>query len=126
MKDTKSERTYPLTYSIHPEDPPRTHAEIEARKNPDVGACDAIILCSMNYPMDGSFSLEIASLDGRAGPPAYAPVSSIDLFKVWSLLAKQLSEDPELEGDERAAMAKRAFEEVRQWILVGRQSQEGR
>lgn len=88
-----NEQRYPLTYELRGEDPPLTRAEIE----PGRGACDAVILLSLLYPEDGSFSLLIASKDGRTGDE----VSDAEIFKCWGMLAERLAESRTLSPNKR-------------------------
>lgn len=78
----------------------------------ETGLADALVVLSMLYPDDGSFSLGIVSLDGRTNKP----VSSTELFKVWTMIAKQLSETNEL-SDARRQITRLAFEVVRDAIV---------
>ena len=55
----------------------------------DSGATDAFVFVSILYPKDGSYSMHFSSVDGRNNGE---PLSDDELFKVWSLLSKRLSE----------------------------------
>src|ERR1700761_5540680 len=94
MATETHERTYPLTYEITPR-PERVPASWVREQG--LAACDAVVVLSMIYPEDGSFSLAVPSLDGRTGEP----VTDADLWKVWTMLAKNLSESPTLSAPKR-------------------------
>jgi hypothetical protein len=89
-----SEKLYPLTYDIRPEDPPLPRSKVEELNR---SACDAIVLLSMIYPPDGSFSLLVESLDGRTGEE----VSDNELWKVWTMLATRLAKSKTLSTNKR-------------------------
>lgn len=80
--------TYHLTYSVTP------HPEgIEKEAVPvDHGACTALIVASVLYQADGSYSITLASFDGRTA----TPLPDAELWKAWTLLAKHLSESNHL------------------------------
>lgn len=80
----------------------------------DCGFCDAFAFVSIVYPEDGSASFLPMGMsqDGTAmeGP---------EWFKVWCILAHQLSEDMEI-GPERMKIASEAFEKIRELVLSER------
>lgn len=77
----------------------------EARTKDD-GLSDALVLFSLIYPGTGEFSQMFVSKDGRTGKN----LADKELFKVWVLLGKTLS-NPHRQGgnnglsDEQRAMA---------------------
>lgn len=88
---------YRLEYDIkltnHPEGVPQSQV---GKEN---GATDALLVLSLLYPEDGSFSMAIAgSRDGRTG----GPVTDSEIFKVWVLLAAHLSRSGELGEGKKA------------------------
>jgi hypothetical protein len=89
-----SEKLYPLTYDIRREDPPLTREEVEAANR---SACHAVVILSMIYPPDGSFSLLVNSLDGRTGDE----VTDSELWKVWTMLASRLGKSRTLSEGKR-------------------------
>jgi len=76
------------------------------------GAATAVAILSMIYPPDGSFSLLVASLDGRTGET----VSDKELWKVWTLMAKELSNSATLSPNKKELCAL-TFDIMRQGIL---------
>jgi hypothetical protein len=83
----KTERIYPLSYKLEPGE--FTVEELEAA---DAGGCDAIIVHSIIFPINGSRSETIYSLDGKTKdelPP-------MELFKSWLLMAKSMAKDEKL------------------------------
>lgn len=58
-----------------------------------VGGCDALLFFSILRPEDGSFSIYHNSYDGFN---ELKPITSIELFKVWAMLASKLKDDPEI------------------------------
>lgn len=86
---------YRLTYKFeaHPEGLKRE--ELPA----DHGACDAMLLVSMIYPPDGSYSQAVVGVDGRntaTGPNGERlELAAKEQFKAWIMSAKYFAE---LEG----------------------------
>lgn len=102
------EKKYYITYemNVHPEglvkrDIPEGH-----------GAADAVVILSMLYPPDGSFSLAVPSLDGRT----HRAVTDNELFKVWTLIASRLADSMTLSANKKE-FARLVFEMVRTAIL---------
>ena len=112
MSDERPPYQYHLLYQLEPKPEGFTKAEVPS----GFGATDAMILLSCLYPPDGSFSLQIMSLDGRTR----APVSDMELFKVWSMMAKRLSASETLEGS-RKEFARQVFAQMVQ-AITGRES----
>lgn len=70
------------------------------------GGTDALIVGSLLFPEDGSYSQTYFSIDGRNKGKA---VPVMDEFKFWLLMAKSLSENEKLpEG--RRAFCRMAFD----------------
>ena len=65
------------------------------------GAATAIILHSILFPEDGSYGHITASLDGRTGQP----LSSMELFKAWTMMAHEVAAHTDLEPGRRALAA---------------------
>lgn len=80
--------TYKVKYHLEPEAGEFTKAQCEETG----GGCDALVLVSMLFPDDGSYSQRVVSFDGRNGGDQ---ISEEDLFKVWSLIAYELSQNDE-------------------------------
>jgi hypothetical protein len=64
----------------------------------DRGGCDAIILHSILFPEDGSYSHVLISLDGRTG----RPLDSMEIFKAWTMMAHEIAAREDLEPGRRA------------------------
>lgn len=112
--DERPPYRYRLSWTLEPHPDGITKAELLAAKR---SGCDAVILCSMIYPEDGSFSLALFSADGRTG----GEVSDDEKFKVWTMMAQQLAESPEL-GPGKRAFAAGVFESFRQILLAAREA----
>lgn len=102
---------YRLTYEVkaHPasigrEDVPEGH-----------GACDAVLLASIIYPPDGSYSVLFVGEDGRTGKE----LADSEWFKVWAMLARRLSLSETLD-EGRKELAAMTFEAFRAAILAKR------
>jgi hypothetical protein len=93
-----SEHKYKLKYEFKPEAGEFTADEI---KEAGVGGTDAVLFFSCIYPEDGSLSIRHDSFDGRNGGK---PMTSQEMFKMWMLIGKKLSQDPEL-GELRREIA---------------------
>lgn len=84
-------------------------------------ACTAVLVGSLLYPPDGSYSASFESLDGRTA----APLSDDELFKAWTMLAMQLSESRTLSPFKREMCAlitkivRDAMREARQRVEAG-------
>jgi hypothetical protein len=74
-------------------------------------ACDAVVILSMIYPDDGSFSLLVNSHDGRHR----SEVTEQDLFKCWFMLASRLAES--LGPGWRRDIAKKVLDRVREHVV---------
>lgn len=102
---------YHLTYDAkaHPEG-------IEKEQVPDgQGGCTAVVIGSLLYPEDGSYSTVFASLDGRTGEP----LSDDELWKAWTMLTHQLGMSPTLTPNKKA-LCNEVFGIVKQAILSAR------
>ena len=104
---------YHLTYKVeaHPDGIDKKDVDPKER-----GGCTAIVVGSLLYPPDGSFSSAFVSLDGRTGKP----LPDDELFKVWTMLAARLKDSKEL-GPGKRGVAAQAFETVRKAILMARE-----
>ena len=101
--------TYRLTYTIttasHPDGLSKEEAEEQA--GPLGGACDAVLIHSIIFPDDGSYSHLAYGLDGRTGQA----LSSKEMWKAWVMLAKQLADRRDLDEDEHL-LCKMTFQHV--------------
>jgi hypothetical protein len=57
------------------------------------GGCDALVLLSILFPEDGSYSMLPATKDGRTGNE----LSAKEMFKAWMLLGDHISQMSELD-----------------------------
>jgi hypothetical protein len=60
--------------------------------------CDAFMYVSLLFPPDGSLSVVFAGMDGRT----QKDLGDNERWKIWLLLAKELSESEELSETKRA------------------------
>jgi len=104
-----ADHTYRIRYSVKPGE--FAKADIPAGD----GGCDAILVASIVRSSEGSVSYAFLSRDGETG----SPLSVVEQFKAWSMLAHELAEDPEL-SERKRAIARDAFERVRAIVLGGR------
>jgi len=84
MEDKK----YKIRYDLAPEVGSFTKDEIG-----DMGGTDSFLVVSCLYPEDGSFSMLHTSLDGRTGEE----MTGRELFKIFIMLGKNLSERSDLD-----------------------------
>lgn len=80
----------------------------------DVGGTDALILFSLLYPEDGSFSSLMITKDGRSGE--VTELDDNEVFKVWSMLAHRLAESKTLSKNKKE-FASQVFEIHREAVL---------
>jgi hypothetical protein len=85
-------------------------AEDIKREN-DEGACDAIIIHSIIFPPDGSRS-EVIYGKGADGEP----ITDIEMFKSWTMMASRLAASKELDTDKKQLCGE-VFEQIRMAIL---------
>ena len=87
--DTSKPHLYRVTYSHHlyPEGLTREQIDEMQEKDPDLGACDALVMFSLLYPEDGSYSWLMIPRDGRTGKD----LSDAEVWKCWAMLAHRLS-----------------------------------
>ncbi len=104
---------YHLTYEMKAYPEGITKEEVP----PGCGACTTMIIAGVAMGDDGSSSHLFASKDGRNDQE----VSDNDMFRTWTLMAKQLSESEEL-SDDKKAFCKEIFEIIRQAVVGGRKS----
>jgi len=95
MSDTDNRPPY--KYALRYECGPFTKEEANGN-----GLCDAIIVLSILYPPDGSYSMLPISSDGRANG---RPMASMEIFKAWTLLGNWLSERSDLDAAMREIAA---------------------
>jgi hypothetical protein len=81
--------------------------EAKAKAEEGFGSCDAMLLASLIYPEDGSFSCLFVSADGRKG--IQADLDDNEWFKVWSMLANRLANSETL-SDNKKAFCHQVFE----------------
>ena len=84
---------YHLTYEIRPHPAGVDRGDIPEH----CGASDALFVASILYPPDGSLSVMTSGLDGRTGED----LADLEVFKVFTLLAKRLAESETLTDEKR-------------------------
>lgn len=104
---------YHVTYSAKPH--PDGLDKSEALASGD-GACTALLVGSLLYPDDGSYSAMFLTLDGRTGEPLH----DNELWKAWTMLAVRLSRSKTL-GEGKRALCEHVFGLVRDTILETRE-----
>lgn len=82
--------TYPIKYWIEKGSWTREQLAKEEGEGKPIGACDALLLCSIIK--DSGFSALFIGFDGTTG----TMMSDVDSFKIWMLLAGKLSESTTL------------------------------
>ncbi len=104
---------YYLTYCIEARPDGITAEQIQEAEG-DLGGCDAVVLCSILYPEEGGCSVLAVSLDGRTGEP----LSTLEVFKVWGMLAHTLIDAGlPLWAD---TIVRAAFGSIQRFVLDGR------
>ena len=92
MAKTKYEHKYKLQYEFKPKAGEFTAEEV--RKS-GLGGTDAILMFSCIYPEDGSLSVSHSSFDGRNDGK---PMVSSEVFKMWLMMGRHLSQAKDLDG----------------------------
>lgn len=110
-----AEHKYRLSYRLDPLDPPLGKEEVIKRQEEGFGACDAMLVASIIYPEDGSYSLQFMSQDGRTGED----LTDLEMFKVWSMLSSRLAQSATLDPG-RKMLCRVTFETIRDAILGAR------
>jgi hypothetical protein len=87
---------------------------------PGFGACDALILCSLIYPEDGSLSAAFVSTDGRTNKD----LDVNEIFKAWSLLATELMDREDLQPGKRN-LCMLVHETIKRAILNAKEKADG-
>ena len=91
------EHKYKLKYKVEHECGEFTKQEI---LNENAGGADALIIFSLIYPEDGSFSQNFSTVDGRTG----MSLPDNEVYKVWVLLSHRLANSKTLaEGTKELA-----------------------
>lgn len=114
---------YKLIYTTEPVPDGITKAQLDAR--PDhakLGACDAILLCSLLYPEDGTFSVYFVGADGRK-TDGIGELDDDEWFKVWTMLAHRLAASKTLPQGKREFAAD-VFETYRKALMAARQAED--
>lgn len=86
-----SEHKYKMKYKFDPEYGEFSSEEI---KESGMGGTDAMIMMSCIYPEDGSLSTQFWSFDGRNKGEE---LSTRELFKMWMMLGRNLSQRGDLD-----------------------------
>jgi hypothetical protein len=79
------------------------------------GAADALMICSISYPEDGSYSMVPLSRDGRTNQELTAK----EMFKAWILLGQHIAQMDDLD-EGRKLIAETPFQMMREFILSQR------
>lgn len=103
---------YRLAYRL---DPFPGHWRREDLEREGLAGADAMVLISILYPPEGSYSLLPLSVDGRTGERE--PLSPGEMFKAWSVWGAGLADNEDLEDWQREA-AKAATDIVRSVICA--------
>lgn len=77
------------------------------------GSCTALLIGSILYPPDGSYSVLFSSIDGRTNQP----LPPEEEWKAWIMMAKYLSDRPDLPPGKRD-LAAAAWETFRDAVLA--------
>lgn len=101
--------TYKIKYDIPNEVGNFTKEEILKEGK---GGTDAFMFISMLYPEDGSFSMKLLTKDGRTNDD----LDPAEIWKVWSMMARQLAEMEELSPGKRE-LCGAVFKTIQQAIL---------
>ena len=112
-----TEHLYRMNYRLVPR--PEGFDKAEAMRlveEEDLGSCDAVLVASIIRNPDGSSSTGIFSADGDNDGKE---LTAIEQFKVWSLMAHQLSNTPEL-GEGQRMLCAETFEIIRAAVLGSR------
>ena len=80
------------------------------------GFCDAVLLSSLIYPEDGSFSCLFEPIDGRT---ENKDLSDNEMFKVWSMLTSRLSKSKTL-PEQKRLLCELVFEKFKEIFYVGK------
>jgi hypothetical protein len=80
------------------------------------GATDAMLLCSIIYPPDGSLSIYFIGVDGRKEGEIQENLEDVEWFKVWTLLASRLAASKTLRPDQKN-FCQETFESMRVKLL---------
>ena len=116
MGDT--EHLYRMNYRLipRPEGFNKTEAMRLANQDESMGSCDAVLMASIIRNPDGSSSTGIFSADGDNDGKE---LTAIEQFKVWTLMAHHLSNNPEL-GEGHRMVCAETFEIIRAAVLGSR------
>lgn len=88
------EHRYKLTYETHSHPEGVTAEQVRGARR---GACDAVLMASVIFPEDGSYSCQVMSKDGRTGKE----LDDLEKFKAWIAVTKHLAESPGLDDGRR-------------------------
>lgn len=100
---------YKTKYKLKPEYGKFTEEEIRKER---IGGCDAFIFFSIIFPEDGSYSQTFYSFDGRNKGKE---LSSNDLWKVWAMMSKNLSDRTDL-SEWKRELAEMTFNTIKEVI----------
>ncbi len=98
-----SDMKYHITYHVD------AHAEgLAANDVPkDRGACTAVVIGSLLYPPDGSYSAAFFTRDGRTD----SELDDAELWKAWMMLSRRLADSDTL-SEPKKALCRDVFETI--------------
>lgn len=79
------------------------------------GSCDAVLICSIIFPEDGSYSVQFLPYDGRTDDM----LSDKEMFKVWEMLAMRLAKSTTLDAG-RLQLAQLVTQVIRDRVAAAR------
>ncbi len=110
------EHLYYLQYEITPIPEGFTKSQVP----PGHGACDAILLVSILHTAEGGVSYAFVGADGKEK----RDLTPTEMFKIWAVLAHELSEMPDL-GEGRKQLASMVHETIKTAIMDARSMTHG-
>jgi len=110
------EHLYYLNYRLDARPDGFGREEAKALTEEGLGSCDGMFLAPIIWPEDEGgnthSSTQLMSMDGRTGEE----LSAHELFSVWSMMSKMLSEHPDLDPG-RKEFTSHVFEAIRAAVL---------
>lgn len=111
----EKEKCYRLTYQVDQHPDGITAKELDERPE-DLGACDAILLCSVLGKFgEGPLSTMWMGIDGNPGKGDMTP---FNMFQLWSILAANLSDN--LPPSPQKMIAQHAIDSVRALLVASK------
>lgn len=104
---------YKLKYNLSSVDGEFTKEDLDQMIGDDIGGTDALLVFSILYPDDGSFSTQMFSIDGCNNKDE---LSDNEIFKVWSNLSYMLANSKNLSRIKKE-ISQLAFDSVREFVV---------